>query len=162
MSVGPTGPRTACSRYVVGGYTDRAGQGVGVLDIEGGRPVRATVVAEAENPSWVLVAPSGDVVYAALEREDGAVAAWRVSGDGPWPALGEQRSTGGSAPCHLALTPDGGAQDGRDADGGHACGSSGFSWGRRCSARGRAERLVVGEDAHLLVGDRAGDRKSVV
>ncbi len=107
MSVGPTGRRTACSRYVVGGYTDRPGQGVGILDIEGGRPVRAAVVAEAENPSWVLVAPSGDVVYAALEREDGAVAAWRVTAEGPWPALGEQRSTGGSAPCHLALTPDG-------------------------------------------------------
>ncbi|GAA1894610.1 lactonase family protein [Lapillicoccus jejuensis] len=109
MSVGPTGHRTACSRYVVGGYTDGPGQGVGVLHLEGGRPVRAAVVAEAQNPSWVLVGPSADVVYAALEREDGAVAAWRVApdGDGPWPALGEERASGGSSPCHLALTADG-------------------------------------------------------
>ncbi len=99
------------SRLVIGGYTTGAGGGLGVVRLQGGRFGRPAVVAEAENPSFVVASPGGRHVYAVLEGEEGSegrVAAWVVGSDeGPWPALGE-RATGGASPCHLALSPDGG------------------------------------------------------
>ena len=90
------------TRLVLGGY----GSALGLVHLgpEGfGPPVE---VAPAPSPSFVIASPDGRFVYAALEGDDGRVAAWAVTDDPPWPALGQQ-STGGSAPCHLALSPDG-------------------------------------------------------
>ncbi len=89
-------------RLVVGGY----GPSVGVVDLDEhgwGEPVSA---APASGASWVLPSPDGRHVYAALESAEGAVGAWAVTADQPWPPLGT-RSTGGADPCHLALSPDG-------------------------------------------------------
>jgi 6-phosphogluconolactonase len=91
------------TRLVLGGY----GSALGLVHLgpEGfGPPVE---VAPAPSPSFVIASPDGRFVYAALEGSDGRVAAWAVTEDRPWPALGQQ-STGGAAPCHLALSPDGG------------------------------------------------------
>ncbi len=95
-------------RYVIGGYTDGPGQGLGVITVEDGRLSRATLVAEANNPSYVITSPDGRIAYAVLERDAGAVAAWTVGDpDTVWVPLGEQQPTGGSAPCHLTLSVDG-------------------------------------------------------
>jgi len=94
-------------RLVLGGYTSGAGGGLGVVTLEGARFGSPVVVAEAANPSFLVVSPDSRFVYAVLEGDEGAVGAWVVGGDdGPWRALGEQ-PTGGSAPCHLALSPCG-------------------------------------------------------
>jgi 6-phosphogluconolactonase len=91
------------TRLVLGGY----GSALGLVHLgpEGfGSPVE---VAPARNPSFVIASPDGRFVYAALEGSDGRVGAWAVTEAPPWSALGEQ-PTGGAAPCHLALSPDGG------------------------------------------------------
>lgn len=99
------------SRLVIGGYTTGAGGGLGVVQIQDGGFGQPTMVAEAANPSFVVASPDGRFLYAVLEGEEGTegrVAAWAVGSDeGPWTALGGQ-ATGGSSPCHLALSPDGG------------------------------------------------------
>lgn len=90
------------TRLVLGGY----GSELGLVHLgpEGfGPPVE---VAPAPSPSFVIASPDGRFVYAALEGDDGRVGAWAVTDDPPWRALGQQ-STGGAAPCHLALSPDG-------------------------------------------------------
>jgi 6-phosphogluconolactonase len=94
-------------RLLLGGYTSGSGGGIGAVILESGHLGTPVVVAEASNPSYVVVSADGRFVYAVLEAEEGAVGAWVVGqAEGPWTALGE-RSTGGSDPCHLALSPDG-------------------------------------------------------
>lgn len=113
------------TRFLVGGYT-RPGGGLGVVEVRDGRLVGATLVAETDSPSWVLLSPDGRVAYAVAERAEGAVAAWSVppsgssngsngsdgsdwsdGSDGSWPRLGGEQPTGGDSPCHLALGPGG-------------------------------------------------------
>ncbi|MEP6799995.1 MAG: lactonase family protein [Lapillicoccus sp.] len=94
-------------RLLIGGYTKTGGRGIGVVDLEGDRLGLPSLIAEAENPSYVITSPDGRHAYAVLERTEGAVAAWSVGdGDAPWVALGEQ-PTGGADPCHLEISPDG-------------------------------------------------------
>lgn len=94
-------------RLALGGYTSANHGGIGVMTLEQGHFGVPVVVAEASNPSFMVVSPDGRFLYAVLEGDVGAVAAWRVGDDmGPWQALGEQ-ATGGSSPCHLTLSPDG-------------------------------------------------------
>lgn len=87
------------TRLVLGGY----GSALGAVDLgpDGfGAPVE---VAAADGPSFVVGSDDGRFVYATLEAA-GRVGAWAVADD--WRPLGEQ-PTGGEAPCHLALSPDG-------------------------------------------------------
>ena len=102
-STGPSATRcSSVTRLVLGGY----GPALGVVDLgpEGfGPPVE---VAAAASPSFVVASADGRFVYAALEGDDGQVGAWAVTDELPWPALGQQ-PTGGAAPCHLAISPDG-------------------------------------------------------
>jgi 6-phosphogluconolactonase len=89
------------TRLVLGGY----GPALGAVDLgpEGfGAPVE---VAVAEAPSFVVVSGDARFVYAALETV-GQVGAWAVADEREWRPLGQQ-PTGGNAPCHLALSPDG-------------------------------------------------------
>jgi len=97
------------SRLVIGGYTTTpdgactGGLALAWMGPEGlGTPV---VVAEAADPSFVTTSPDGHTVYAVLERDVGQVAAWRVA-EPQWEPLGSQ-PTGGGAPCHLSLSPQG-------------------------------------------------------
>ena len=90
-----TGPMTRCSsrdaarprRLWTGARRRRLGP-------EGLPPVE---VAQAASPSFVVAPGDGRFVYAALEGNDGRVAASAVTDDLPWPALGQQL-TGGAAP----------------------------------------------------------------
>jgi 6-phosphogluconolactonase len=97
------------SRLVIGGYTSEAGGGIGVAALMDGRCAKPVLVAEAANPTFLVVSADGRFMYAVLQDADaegGAVGAWAVAErDGPWAALGEQ-PTGGEGPCHLTLSPD--------------------------------------------------------
>ncbi len=99
-------------RFALGGYTSADGGGLGLVLLDHGRLGAPVPVAEAPNPSYLVWSPDRRVVYAVLEGDVGRVGGWHV-GEGsevdspPWAALGEQE-TGGSAPCHLAVSPDGG------------------------------------------------------
>jgi len=63
--------------------------------------------AGVEQPSYVLPNASGTALYAASETNDGKVAAFAIEpGSGALRPL-NVRSTGGGAPCHLALSRDG-------------------------------------------------------
>jgi 6-phosphogluconolactonase len=90
------------TRLVLGGY----GPALGVVDLgpeDSGPPIE---VAAAASPSFVVASADGRFVYAALEGDDGQVGAWAVTDELPWQGLGQQ-PTGGAAPCHLAISPDG-------------------------------------------------------
>lgn len=54
------------------------------------------------DPSYLALGPGGDMLYAVSETADGAVAAYRVTGDEPEPA-GRPVAVGGSGPTHLGL-----------------------------------------------------------
>lgn len=104
-------------RFLLGGYTADMGgsaDGIGILlagaaddHLAGGPLGYAGLVARADSPSWLSRHPSHDVVYAALERR-GAVQAFRRAGDAAYIAMGAPVEVG-EAPCHVAVTPDGGA-----------------------------------------------------
>ncbi len=98
-------------RFALGGYTSADGGGLGLVSLDHGRLGAPVLVAEAANPSYLVWSADRRVVYAVLEGDEGRVGAWWVGDEsgadgGPWTARGE-RETGGSAPCHLAVSPDG-------------------------------------------------------
>src|SRR6266536_1645244 len=93
----------------VGSYTPEVGgNGTGVttfwLDEDSGGLARNAELPLAA-PAWLEWHPTLPVLYAANELEAGRVTAIAV-GDGHLRVLGAARSTGGAAPCHLAVTPD--------------------------------------------------------
>jgi len=64
------------------------------------------VVAVTRSPSFLAGHPSLPVLYAVNEVDDGSVSAFAVAAAGTLTELAV-RSTGGSHPCHLAVTADG-------------------------------------------------------
>ncbi len=54
------------------------------------------------DPSYLALAPDGDMLYAVSETAEGAVAAYRVQGDKPEPA-GRPVPTGANGPTHLSV-----------------------------------------------------------
>ncbi|MFG2679875.1 lactonase family protein [Streptomyces sp. NPDC048392] len=97
------GPRP----LLLGTYTsaEGGGEGIGLAEYDPGtgRVTGRGVFAVVDDPSYLAVHPDGRTVYAVNEREDGAVTAVRLSDR---KVLGS-RSTGGAAPCHLAVHPGG-------------------------------------------------------
>jgi 6-phosphogluconolactonase (cycloisomerase 2 family) len=90
----------------VGSYTPEAdgrGTGISVWDSHL-RPAAPTATLAA--PSWLVAHPVAPVLYAVSELDDGAVNALSVGADGALRPVSRQPS-GGSAPCHLAVTADG-------------------------------------------------------
>lgn len=108
------GPVTAERGCRVG--TDRVARAfIGSFSTAGGRGVTAVAVDEATgaltplgssdalaNPSFLVPAEGGAVLYAVGENADGAAAAFDVSEDVPR-LLGEPVPVGGAGPTHLAL-----------------------------------------------------------
>ncbi|WP_018548603.1 lactonase family protein [Streptomyces sp. LaPpAH-108] len=98
-----TGPRP----LYLGTYTsgENGGKGIGKAsyDPATGAVTGAGVLAAVSDPSFLAVHPDGRTLYAVDEREDGAVTAVRLA-DGE--VVGS-RGTGGSAPCHVSVHPDG-------------------------------------------------------
>jgi 6-phosphogluconolactonase (cycloisomerase 2 family) len=88
------GPRAA--RLYVGSYADLRAYDAGSL-----APVAAT--AEVPAPSFLTAHPWAPVLYAVSEVAEGSVSALAA---GQLRLLAQERS-GGGAPCHLAVSPDG-------------------------------------------------------
>lgn len=91
--------------FLIGGYAPKGENSLlGVrLTTEG--DARLSVLwqnAEAENPSFLLTHPNGQVLYTVEERvPDGGIAAFTKDADG-W-RVAKRLPAGGSAPCHLAM-----------------------------------------------------------
>ena len=87
--------------FLLGGYAERGVQSILQAELRDGQLSLTPVSAEAENPSWLLLHPNGQILYAVEERVPaGGLAVFRRTSDG-WAA--ERHLPAGSAPCHLAL-----------------------------------------------------------
>ncbi|MET7905007.1 lactonase family protein [Streptomyces sp. NPDC005336] len=93
-------------RAYIGSFTSEGGAGITVADVDartGALRVRHSTDAVA-NPSYLTLAPGGDILYAVSETDDGAAAAFRVADpDSPPVLLGEPVPVHGADPTHLAL-----------------------------------------------------------
>lgn len=95
----------------VGCYTgDKGGEGDGITllrrDPSTGDLTRLGLAARTPSPSFLAQHPTLPVLYAVNELEQGTVSAFAVAPDCSLTPL-SVRATGGSDPCHLAVTADG-------------------------------------------------------
>jgi 6-phosphogluconolactonase len=93
------------ARFYLGtntGKTESKGIYTGVLDTRTGALGAVELAAEANNPSFLAVAPDGKFLYAALEGTGGAVGAFRVEPDGKLTPLNTAPS-GGNGACHVSV-----------------------------------------------------------
>ncbi|CAL9644763.1 6-phosphogluconolactonase [Streptomyces sp. enrichment culture] len=88
----------------IGSFTAAGGPGIvtAAVDPDNGALTALGTVNGLPDPSYLALSPGGDTLYAVSETADGAVAAYRVTRDGPVPA-GPRVSVGGSGPTHLSL-----------------------------------------------------------
>src|SRR5215213_2547164 len=93
----------------VGSYTPDAGgdgKGISVWRVGDGRPARpAAPTAAVSSPSYLVAHPGVAMVYTVNELTDGSVTALAIGPDGSLEPVARE-SSGGSAPCHLALSAD--------------------------------------------------------
>lgn len=97
-------PRMVC----VGSYTaELDGRGVGISSFRyrGDGGLEPLGELATPSPSWLVWHPSEPVLYCANES-DGRISVIRVAPDGSL-RLTDTVSSGGTLPCHLAVTPDG-------------------------------------------------------
>lgn len=69
---------------------------------DGGALTALNSVAGVPDPSYLALAPGGDTLYAVSETAEGAVAAYRVTGERP-EQVGAPVPVGGSGPTHLSV-----------------------------------------------------------
>ncbi|MGY1502796.1 lactonase family protein [Streptomyces sp. QTS52] len=91
-------------RAFIGSFTAAGGPGVLVaaVDDDSGALTVLGAADDVPDPSYLALAADGHTLYAVSETTEGAVAAYRVSGDTPELA-GPPVPVGGSAPTHLGL-----------------------------------------------------------
>ncbi|MER7108712.1 lactonase family protein [Streptomyces sp. NPDC000229] len=96
--------RRSGGRAYIGSFTSAGGHGVVAATVD--RRTGALTVTGASDavpdPSFLVPAPAGDVLYAVSETEKGAVAAFDVTGPAPR-LLGDPAPVRGTHPTHLAL-----------------------------------------------------------
>ncbi|GAA2935611.1 lactonase family protein [Streptomyces enissocaesilis] len=92
-------------RAFIGSFTSAGGRGIvaAAVDRETGALTVLGATDAVSDPSFLALAPGGTVLYAVSETEDGAAAAFDVTGDGAPIPVGEPVAVGGAAPTHLAL-----------------------------------------------------------
>lgn len=100
---------SAASQVLIGTYTQKMpwadGRADGILSAFA-RESAATTMATVANPSYIAATSDGRYVYAVTELADGQVTAFgRDVTTGGFRRLGS-RSSSGSGPCHLAVSPD--------------------------------------------------------
>ncbi|WP_344363622.1 lactonase family protein [Streptomyces gobitricini] len=91
-------------RAYIGSFTSAGGRGVVAASVDH-RTGTLTVTGASDavtDPSFLVPAPGGGVLYAVSETEEGAVAAFDVTGPAPR-LLGPPAPVGGAHPTHLAL-----------------------------------------------------------
>jgi 6-phosphogluconolactonase len=96
----------------IGAYTgEKNGRAKGIyvftFDPENGVIEDMRLAAEAANPSWLCVSPSGEYLYSVNEmsfngENSGALSAYKIRKDGGLKFINQKKSCGG-APCHLAM-----------------------------------------------------------
>ncbi|GGX77470.1 lactonase family protein [Streptomyces minutiscleroticus] len=88
----------------IGSFTAAGGEGVltAAVDEDSGALDVLGAVNGVPDPSYLALSPGGDMLYAVSETEDGAVAAYRLTGDKLVPT-GPPVPVGGSGPTHLCL-----------------------------------------------------------
>ena len=101
---------TACAKSLTvyfGTYTRSADSSKGiyrsVLDLDTGKLSEPVLAAEATNPSFLEIHPSGKFLYAVSESGGaGSVSAYAIGGDGNLKFLNQQPSSG-AGPCHVSI-----------------------------------------------------------
>ena len=101
---------TACAKSLTvyfGTYTRGVDSSKGiyrsVLDLDTGRLSDPVLAAEATNPSFLEIQPSGKFLYAVSESGGaGSVSAYRIADDGNLKFLNQQPSRG-AGPCHVSI-----------------------------------------------------------
>ncbi|MEU6377112.1 lactonase family protein [Streptomyces sp. NPDC046909] len=91
-------------RAFIGSFTAAGGPGIvtAAVDPDSGALTPLSGVDGLPDPSYLALSPDGGTLYAVSETADGAVAAYRVTGDRPEPA-GPPVRVGGDGPTHLGL-----------------------------------------------------------
>lgn len=100
-----TGQNLLC----VGSYTDALGTGTGITifavdPATGALSLRSTY--PVQSPSYLQAHPWLPVIYALTEAAQGVVSTFAIAADGML-TLSATCSSGGAAPCHAVVTPDG-------------------------------------------------------
>ena len=95
---------------MVGSYAEHDQSGIYAFELQtdegGARLKRLYEIPGAANPSFLLMHPSGRVLYAVEELSpEGRVNVYTMEEDGP--AFLEAFPSEGADPCHLSLSPDG-------------------------------------------------------
>lgn len=96
-------------RVYIGTYTGGISEGIYVaeLDASTGALSEPQLAAAMENPSFLALHPTLPFIYAVGEGgTGGAIAAFRIAGDGTLTPAGSQ-SAMGNGPCHVAVSPSG-------------------------------------------------------
>lgn len=97
---------TANSYLLVGGY----GTGVHCLRYDADGALSPVSVVDVADPSYVVYDGARGVLTTVVEQEpEGRVASALFTLEGGGADVRDQTASGGAAPCHLALHPDGGA-----------------------------------------------------
>ncbi|MEU9518822.1 lactonase family protein [Streptomyces sp. NPDC048224] len=91
-------------RAYIGSFTAAGGPGILTATVapDGGALTVVSGTDGLADPSYLALSPDGETLYAVSETAEGAVAAYRVSGDKPEP-LGRPVSVEGEGPTHLGL-----------------------------------------------------------
>ncbi|MGN6544864.1 MAG: lactonase family protein [Aureliella sp.] len=100
--------------FYIGTYTSGSSKGIHrcVLDTSTGKLQDLELVAEIDNPSFLTIHPTLDVLYACSEirregrREGAQLMAYKVGSDGKLTAIGGQPS-GGAGPCYVSTDKTG-------------------------------------------------------
>lgn len=101
-------PTTAAGRWWIGSYSTASAPGAitaAAVDPDSGVLRRRGDALTAHNASYLARGRVG-LVYAVLENDEGQVAAFTPTDDGGLRPHGAAQSTGGAAPCHVAVSPD--------------------------------------------------------
>ena len=101
---------TACAKSLTvyfGTYTRGVDSSKGIyrstLDLDSGELSKPVLAAEATNPSFLEIHPSGKFLYAVSESGGaGSVSAYRIADDGNLKFLNQQPSSG-AGPCHVSI-----------------------------------------------------------
>jgi 6-phosphogluconolactonase len=99
----------ADATFYLGTYTKPGkSQGIyrGTIDTETGKLGPVKLAGEAKNPSFVALSPNGMNLYACVEADGGAVAAFWVKPDGTLELI-NQADTGGGGACHVWVDSNG-------------------------------------------------------
>ena len=91
-------------RAYIGSFTAAGGPGVVAASVAVGSGALTVLggAGDVPDPAYLALSPGGDTLYAVSETAEGAVAAYRVSGDKP-ELVGPPVPVGGSGPTHLSL-----------------------------------------------------------